>query len=152
MGYEFEEILAKLRHYCAYQERCVQDVREKLGEWKGMQKEESKFISRLEEEGYLNEKRFAANFAAGKFRNNGWGKVKIRYELVRRKIPEEYISAGLDEIPDEEYEERLEELLQRKNSELKEKDSYKRKQKLIAYGMQKGFEVELIKVAIEKIK
>jgi regulatory protein len=149
---EHDHILAKLRQFCAFQERCIHDVQEKLREWKVGHKHTEKIIEQLIKEDYLNEERFVRSFAGGKFRINHWGKTKIIYELERRQVPDLIIQIGLEEIDDKEYEETLKEILQRKNREISEKDPYKRKQKLIAFGLQRGFHFGLIKEVIEKIK
>lgn len=145
MAEEQDLILAKLRSFCAYQERCIYDVTEKLEEWKIGQKRSEKIIEQLIKEDYLNEERFARSFAGGKFRINHWGKTKIIYELERKRVPDLIIQIGLQEIDDQEYEETLKELLTRKAREIKEKDPFKKKQKLISFGAQKGYDYGLIK-------
>ena len=151
MSEEQDHILSKLRHFCAFQERCIQDVTDKLKEWKVGQKHVESIIERLIKEDYLNEERFARSFAGGKFRINHWGKTKIIYELERRQVPELIIQIGLEEIDDQEYEETLKEILQRKSREISEKDPYKRKQKLIAFAAQKGYDYGLIKHVLGKM-
>lgn len=148
---ESEHIIAKLRSFCAYQERCIHDVQEKLYEWRVGEKHAEKIIEQLTREDYLNEERFARSFASGKFRINHWGKTKIIYELEKRQVPDLIIQIGLEEIDDEEYAETLREILQRKNREIKEKDPIKRKQKLIAFGLQRGFHYGLVKEVVNKL-
>ena len=152
MEMENDHILDKIRGFCAYQERCIHDVEEKLKEWKVGQKHAEKIIEQLIKEDYLNEERFARSFASGRFRINHWGKTKIIYELERRQVPDLIIQIGLEEIDDEEYTEALKEILRRKDREIKEKDPYKRKQKLIASAAQKGFHYNLIKQVLEEMK
>jgi len=60
--------LAKLRHYCAYQERCHQEVRSKLLKLGVRGYDLELIISELIEENFLNEERFARSYARGKFR------------------------------------------------------------------------------------
>jgi len=151
MEQEVDVILARLRHFCAFQERCIQDVQEKLQEWKVGPERSEKIIEQLVKEDFLNEERFAKSYAGGKFRINHWGKTKIIYELERRQVPDLIIQIGLQEIDDEEYEEALKEILLRKSKEINEKDPYKRKQKLIAYAAQKGFEFNLIRDVLSKM-
>jgi regulatory protein len=149
--FESEHILVKLRHFCAFQERCIHDVEEKLREWKVDHKHVEKIIEQLIREDYLNEERFARGFAGGKFRINHWGKTKIIYELERRQVPDLIIQIGLEEIEDEEYEETLKEILQRKSREISEKDVYKKKQKLIAFAAQRGYDYGLIRQVLGKM-
>ena len=152
MDAEFNRVVDKLRHYCAFQERCISEVTGKLHEWKVNPKHFEKIIEQLINENYLNEERFARSFASGKFRINRWGKTKIIHELERRQVPDLIIQIGLEEIDDEEYEETLKEILQRKKREIKEKDPWKSKQKLIAYAVQKGFDYGLARRVVEGLK
>ena len=93
--YSKEQALQKLRHYCAYQERCHAEVKEKLYSF-GLRKqmvEES--IAQLIEEDYLNEERFAIQFAGGKFRMKQWGRVKIKHELKQKLLHLHYLYCTL---------------------------------------------------------
>ena len=81
-----EQALQKLKHYCAYQERCHSEVREKLfslGVWK---KDHDEIISALIEKNYLNEERFAIAYAGGKWRVKQWGRQKIKYALKQKQV------------------------------------------------------------------
>lgn len=147
-----EFILNKARSYCAFQERCLSDVEAKLREWHVKPADADKVIERLMKEDYLDEERYARSFASGKFRINHWGKNKIIHELERKKVPDLIIQIGLQEIDDEEYKATLGELLTRKNREIRETDPYKRKQKLIAFGIQKGYHYGLIREVLENMQ
>jgi regulatory protein len=152
MDQDHEYLLTKIRGFCAFQERCIHDVTEKLNEWKVGQKHIEKIIDQLIKEDYLNEERFAKSYAGGKFRINHWGKTKIIYELGKRQVPDLIIQIGLQEIDDDEYEGTLKEILLRKSREIREKDPYKKRQKLITHAAQKGYDYNLIKHVIEKIQ
>ena len=152
MSQDTEYILNKARAYCALQERCISEIEDKLLEWKVRQEKAEQIIEQLVREDYLNEERFAKSFAGGKFRINHWGKTKIIYELERRRVPDLIIQIGLEEIEDEEYERTLKEILTRKNREIKDKDPFKRKQKLVAFAMQKGYHYGLVKKVLDRVK
>src|ERR1700759_3490965 len=81
-----EQALQKLRHYCGYQQRSHQEVREKAYSF-GLRKTdvESAIATHMEKD-QLNEERFALQFAGGPFRLKHWGKVKIRYELRQKHV------------------------------------------------------------------
>ena len=84
--YTPEQSLPKIKQYCAYQERCHKEVREKLYSF-GLNKEEvNEIISTLINENYLNEERFAIQFAGGKFRMKQWGRIKIKMGLKAKKV------------------------------------------------------------------
>jgi regulatory protein len=140
-----EQALQKIRHYCAYQERCHSEVREKLysfGLWK---KDTELILSQLIEEDYLNEERFAIGFSGGRFRMKHWGRIKIRYELSRKKISEYCIRRALQHIDEADYQRRLKELaLDKWLHHRKEKNIFARKRKVQDYLLQKGYEPDLI--------
>ena len=146
-----EEALQKLKQYCAYQERSHSEVKEKLyqlGIWK---KEHDEIISKLIEENYLNEERFAIAFAGGKFRIKHWGMVKIKYELKQKQVSDYSIKKALKQIDREEYNATLQKLATQKYSSLKDEQYLIRKKKTTDYLMQKGYEPELIKQAIASL-
>lgn len=109
-----EQALQKLKHYCGYQERCHSEVRQKLWDLGVRSAEHDEIISALIEEDYLNEERFAKQFAGGKFRMNDWGRKKIYYGLKEKGISDYLIKKGLKEIDDEVYNKTLHELTEKK--------------------------------------
>lgn len=145
-----EQALQKLRHYCGYQTRCHQEVKEKLYSF-GLRKQDVETaIATLIEEDYLNEERFAIHFAGGHFRLKQWGKVKIRYELKQKQVGEYCIKKALAAIGDEEYLKTFEKLAAEKWVALKEETGYARRGKLQDYLARKGYEQDLIHKAISK--
>lgn len=145
-----EQALQKLKHYCAYQERCHYEVQQKLydlGVWK---KEHDEIISTLIEENYLNEERFAIAYAGGKFRSKQWGRVKINYELKQKKVSEYCIKKAMKQIDDEAYLAVLKKLADEKRESLKSEQYLVRKKKTMDYLIGRGFEMELIRKVLEK--
>ena len=139
-----EQALQKLKHYCAYQERAHQEVRDKLyqlGVWK---KDHDEIIATLIEESYLNEERFAVAFAGGKFRIKQWGRVKIRYELKQKGVSEYSIKKAMKQIDEDSYQKTLQELASTKYRSLKQDQWMIRKKKTIDHLIQKGYEPELV--------
>ncbi len=72
-----EQAHVKIRHYCAFQERTHQEVKQKLSCYGISWSVANELLSKLIEEGFLNEERFARAFAGGRFRMKAWGKRKI---------------------------------------------------------------------------
>jgi regulatory protein len=142
--------LKAIQHYCAYQERCHSEVRNKLLElsFRGQDLEEA--IASLIAEGFLNEERFAKSYTSGKFRINQWGRRKIIQGLKQRQVSEYCIKKGLKEINEEEYYATLHQLADKKLLELrKEKFDWIRKQKTLRYLVQKGYETDLIQEVLK---
>lgn len=145
-----EQALQKLKHYCAYQERCHSEVKEKLyqlGVWK---KDHDEIMAALIEENYLNEERFAIAFAGGKFRVKQWGRVKIKYELKQKQVSEYSIKKAMKQIDEEEYLSVLNKLAKEKYAALKSEQYLVRKKKTMDYLQAKGFEADLVRKAVEK--
>ena len=139
-----EQALQKLRQYCAYQERSHYEVTQKLWELGVNKSEHGEIISTLIEEDYLNEERFAVQFAGGKFRMKDWGKKKIYYALKEKKISEYCIKKALSTIDEDTYQKTLEDLASKKYESLKGEQYLVRKKKTIDFLLQRGFEHELV--------
>ena len=76
-SFSLQEAQKKLEHYCAYQERCHWEVEQKLKQMGMIPSVQELIITKLIEENYLNESRFAQSFASGKFNIKKWGKLRI---------------------------------------------------------------------------
>jgi len=139
-----ELVLQKIRYFCSYQERCIRDVEGKLKDWTVQKKIIPSIIKTLQEEGYLNEERFAKIYAGGKFRVNKWGRERIGFELRLKGISDEYIKKGLEEIGEEDYRQILKEILEKKQKELLPENGFTVREKIINFAHGKGYEFELI--------
>jgi regulatory protein len=140
-----KEAITKMASFCAYQERCQQEVREKLYTDYFLDEEEVEFIiGELILEKFINEERFAKIYAGGKFRVKKWGKVKIKHALKAKNISRYCIEQGLKEIGDDEYLETLAILLEKKQDEISETHPLKRKQKILQYAIYKGYEMDIV--------
>lgn len=148
-----EQALQKARHYCGYQERSHADVKEKLYSF-GLRKQEvEELLAQLIEDDYLNEERFARQFAGGHFRMKKWGRVKITYELKQKRVSDYCIKKGLKEIDEADYLKTLEKLAEDKWASLKsEPNLFAKLRKAQDYLLQKGYESGLITRAIGKIR
>lgn len=136
--------LAKAEAFCAYQERAQQEVRDKLYDWGLWPDAVENIISQLIGSNFLNEERFAYAYASGKFNQKGWGKAKIKQGLKFKKVSDVLIRKALNKIDGDDYLATLEKLLQKKASQLTDRDEYKRHYKLKQYAMGRGFENDLI--------
>jgi len=148
-----EQALQKLKHYCGYQERCHAEVKEKLYSFGLYKQEVEECISRLIEEEYLNEERFAVAYAAGKFRMKSWGKIKIRHALKEKGVSDYSINKALKQIEANQYEACLDKLISEKWTELQsEKNVFVKMRKTRDYLLQKGYESNLIQQSISSMR
>lgn len=147
------EALAKARKYCALNERSKEEVSRKLDDYGVMKGDVPDIIEKLTQEGFINEKRFAAAFAGGKFRMKKWGRIRIRMEMKKRGLSNELISAGLTEVRDKEYQESLDKLLAKKLAALQrqKKAGAQIFASLVRYAVQKGYEHQLVMDRVRKL-
>lgn len=147
-----EQALQKARQYCAYSERCHEDVKGKLYSLGLYSKVVNEIIALLIEENFLNEERYAIAFAGGHFRLKKWGRIKIKMALKQKNISTYCIKKAIEEIEETDYEKTLQKLFYEKLKLLKgEKNSFLKKSKMQNYLIQKGYEGELITPLIRNI-
>lgn len=146
-----EQAIQRIRHYCAYQERAQQEVRDKLYELGMTMDEVEEIISELIAENFLNEERFATQFAGGHFRIKGWGKVKIQHALQQKRVSSFNIKLGLKSIDEDAYLQTLQSLATKKWNSLKGERGLSRMAKTQAFLHQRGFEPILYQPIVQNL-
>lgn len=148
----------KLEWYCAYQERCHSEVKEKLYNYGLFPNEVDQIVAYLITENFLNEERFAEAYASGKFRIKHWGKIKIKQGLKQRHISDYCIKKALNAIDVEEYFEVLKKVAEKKFKSIKEtkgvsksQKEYQKKMKLMSYLLSRGFENDLVSEVVKEL-
>ena len=141
---------SKIAKYCAYQERCHQEVRDKLYSFGLSPDDVELLIYEMIQHDLLNEERFAVAFVRGKFIYKKWGRVKIKMELKRRKISDYCIKKGIKEIDGDKYEEVLQGLLEKKITSLKTVKGYQKNYKAAQFVMNKGYEGDIVWALIKE--
>ena len=140
---DFGQAYRKAADYCAAQDRCISEMKLKIRSWDIDSEFFDQIITQLIDEGFLDEKRFAENYARGKFRMKGWGKLKIAAGLRARSIPASLIQQALASIDQEEYTLFLSSLLRKKLIQLGG-NSVAEQQKAAYFAASRGFESGLI--------
>jgi regulatory protein len=139
-----DQVLDKMAKYCAYQERCVKDVRDKLKTFDIAEEDKTKILDYLLDNRFVNDERYAKAFVRGKVNQSGWGINKIRFHLIQKGIDKDIIDEALGQTDEEAYRQRLIEILKTKAKTIKAASDFEKKRKLAAYAMQKGFEGSLV--------
>ena len=140
----FSEAQKKLEYFCAYQERCHQEVVQKLYELGMKSQEIDTIVVHLLQHNFLNEERFACSFARGKHRIKHWGKTRIVRELQLRHISKYNIDKGLQEINPNEYTAVFHALAEKQWENSNKNNIQEKKKKVFDYLMRKGFESQMI--------
>ncbi len=144
--------IAKAERYCAYQERCTSEVRELLRKHNLDLNDQNKIIKKLQSSNFLSDKRYTEAIVRGKTRIKQWGRFKIRHFLKNKGISEADIQSALQEFPSEEYDQILQNVINKKNATLREKDPFKRTQKLCQFAVGRGFESDLVRSAVLELQ
>lgn len=139
-----DQVLDKMAKYCAYQERCVKDVTDKLKTFEISQTDKDDILRYLIDNRFVNEERFARAFVRGKINQSGWGLNKIRFHLMQKGVAKEMIEEAMLDTDEEVYRQRLIDILKTKAKTVKAENDFERKRKLAAYAIQKGFETSLV--------
>lgn len=149
--YSLSEATKKLEGYCAYQERCHNEVVNKLREMRMIPQAIDLIVVGLIENDYLNEERFAKSFARGKFTIKKWGRKRIRLELKQRSISRFNIKTALKEIDEFAYLETFDKLADKRLAQITENNRLKRRKKLADYLLYRGWESDLVYGKIKEL-
>tara|TARA_Y100000996_G_C22348265_1_gene571668 strand:- start:129 stop:596 length:468 start_codon:yes stop_codon:yes gene_type:complete len=150
-SYTVSQAQKKLEFYCAYQDRCHQEVISKLKSLGMIPSAIDKIVSNLITANYLNETRFAQNFTRGKFRIKKWGKNRILRELKIRGISSYNIKLGMKEISETSYQNVFYDLVEKRKKELEHLTKTEQKKKIFSYMSYRGWEHSKIYEALKEI-
>ncbi len=139
-----KDIKLKLEHFCAYQERCHQEVVKKLYDLKIYGDSQNEVIVHLISNNFLNEERFALLYAISKFHQKKWGRYRIKNELSQRNIGAFLIQKALKSIPEDEYQTTFETVSEQIWNQINETSAMRKKKKFVDTLLRKGYEQDLI--------
>lgn len=142
--YTLEEAKRTLERYCVYQERCHQEVQDKLRQMRMIPEAVDEVIVHLLQHNFLNEERFAKAYVRGKFKYKNWGRNRLTQELKRRQISKFNITTALKELEELDYYGVFDSLAERKFETITESDKYKKRKKLADFLLYRGWESNLV--------
>jgi len=148
---EYQKALHSAADLCSRQERCVSEIRKKLVNWELLEEEVEEAIAYLIKEKFIDEDRFAAFYVRDKFRFNGWGRIKIRWQLRQKEVNSASQEEALQSLDEETYMEKLAELLYSKKRQIKNKDVWQTKAALVRFGQSRGFEPDLVYRQVDRL-
>jgi regulatory protein len=148
-----ENAFDKAVKYCLYQERCTQEVYDKLRTHKIFEPLRQEIIDRLLEEQYIDEIRYVSAVIRGKSNGLKWGRNKIKSYLSTKRIPLSLINEALDGLIDDDQKiSQLTTLIQKKINTLKKEPDFTFKNKINAAMVRKGYNLDSINKAWDEIK
>ena len=148
-SYTFEEIKQKMVNYCVYQDRCHQEVEQKMRDFLLIPEAKDEIFLFLMKENYLNEERFTRSYIRGKFNIKHWGKNKIKNHLKFKGISEKLIVKCFDEIDEDDYQKTIVKIYENYYEKQKGLKDYQKKSKTIKYLMGRGFEYSEIEEMLQ---
>lgn len=137
-----DEARIKAEAYCSASEHCKSEVLTKLQQWGAPESVWQDILTHLEEERYIDERRYTAFFVRDKYRFNQWGRVKISQALRFKHLSPSCIAEALDAIDETEYLGILGSLLQKKLRTIKAANDYEHRGKLIRFAAGHGYEMD----------
>ena len=139
--------IGRLENACSRREYCSSDVFNKaLKILEGDREAAAQVVAKLQEDGYVDDMRYARAYCRDKASLAGWGEVKIRYMLKSKGVSRDIIA----EIDEDRAAERLEKLLAAKLRSLK-KDDPQLRLKLIRYAMGRGYSYESVSTLADRL-
>ena len=116
---------------CARSEQAPGDIRDKLVKWGLSASNTDQVVRQLRA------------FVKDRFAFNGWGRIKIAYQLRKKGIPAPAIDAAMTAIDDDQYRQRLIELLQAKWRTVKDREPRAAWAAMMRFAASRGFETAL---------
>ena len=142
--------LARLQKLCAKAEYCRADIyRKALKALDGDSTQASRLVDSLVEDRYVDDARYASAFAREKASLQGWGPIKIRFQLRSKGVSDPVIAAALEEVEPAKAADKLERLLAAKARTLQGDPQFRLK--LIKFGLSRGYEYEAVEEAVKKL-
>lgn len=140
--------LSRLQKLCSKAEYCRADIyRKALKDLEGDEEAAAKVVEALQAEKYVDDARFASAYAREKATLQGWGPVKIRFQLRGKGVSDAHIAAALEEIEPEKAEARLAKLLETKAKTLK--GDPQGRLKLIKFALSRGYDYDVVKKMVQ---
>ena len=146
-----EQAMNRAAALCARSEQAPGDISEKLMRWGLSARDAARGIGQLTEQGFLDEKRYARAFIKDKFAFNGWGRIKLAFQLRQKGITAEVIDDAMSEIDDERYRERLVDILTAKWRTVKDRETRAAWAAMMRYAASRGFEATIASECVKQV-
>lgn len=144
------QCLSRLQRLCSKAEYCSRDIyRKALKDLEGDADAAAAVVASLVEERYVDDARYAAAFAREKAGIQGWGPVKIRFQLRSKGISDEIIASALEEIEPAKAADKLQRLLTAKHRTLQGDPACRLK--LLKFALSRGYEYDEVEAALKEI-
>jgi regulatory protein len=146
-----KKCLSRLQRLCSKAEYCEADVHRKaLRSLDGNEAAAAEVVAALVAERYVDDTRYASAYAREKAGIQGWGPVKIRFQLRAKGVSDTVIAAALEEIEPSRAADRLDRLMAAKAKSLQGDPQFRLK--LLKYGLSSGYAYAEVEASFARIK
>lgn len=136
---------------CAGSEQAPADIRDKLTKWGLTAVEARQVLDQLISQGFIDEARYARAFVNDRFNFNGWGRVKIAHQLRLKGISGELIGEAVNAIDEENYRQRLIELLRAKWRTVNGREPRAAWAAMMRFAAARGFEADIAAYCVKQV-
>ena len=136
-----DKLLASLQALCARKEYCSADMYKKA--LKGLEGDEegaAQMVELLVKDHFVDDLRYATAFARDKACLDGWGPVKIGFQLRGKGIAQATVGGALAAVDPEKADARLRAVLEAKARSLRGDPELRLK--LLKFGLQRGYDYD----------
>lgn len=145
-----DKLLSALQHLCARKEYCSTDVyRKALKGLDGDEEAAGRMLAMLVKDRFVDDLRYATAFARDKACLDGWGPVKIAFQLRGKGISPSLVEEALAAVDPEKADARLRSVLEAKARGLKGDPEIRLK--LLKFGLQRGYEYDRLDPAVRDL-
>ncbi|WP_237036367.1 regulatory protein RecX [Mediannikoviicoccus vaginalis] len=142
---------SKALNFISYRIRSKREVYDKLRKENVSKNHIDKIISKLEEDGYIDDYRFAKAFFESKTEINKWSNRRIEYELINKGIDKNIIDEFSLNFKELEFENAMD-LVEKKLPQWENKfEGFKLKNKIYTFLSSKGFDYSIIEKVIGEL-
>ena len=147
---EEKQVLERLQRQCARMEYCTSDLyRKALKAVEGDAGAAERIVASLVKDRFADDRRYAAAFAREKSALQGWGAVKIRFQLRGKGVSDEIISEALQEIDPEKAASKLDNLAADRYRLLR--DDPQCRLKLLKALLSRGYGYDEVEAAVKRV-
>jgi len=144
-----ETAIQRLMAMCSRKEISEGDVHKKLSQWGVDIEKHDEILTTLRNHNFIDDQRFAKAFANDKAKFNKWGPKKIEHALTSHRIPKKIIESVINSLETDDSTLIL--LLQKKAATVKAKSNQDLRNKLVRFGLSRGFNLDIVLKAIKQI-
>ena len=150
MTMDYDKCLSRLQRLCSKAEYCRSQMYTKaLRDLEGDADAAKRVVDSLVADRYVDDARYASAFAREKSSIQGWGPVKIRFQLRSKGISDADIASGMSEIEQPKAARKLESVLAAKYRTLQ--GDHQCKLKLLKFALSRGYEYQEVSSILDLI-